>query len=146
VRALSRLPAFQGDAAERATRRIAELANIAGLTVLHDSTAVPEAAGTWPALWVLLPTSEARDALLRAQWGSGLGFSLPFVHALPDYPQYAGVVPRATAGTLPHARDLAGRVLSISNSPWLDDARFAQVCGLLRAAVVQADGMPQPVP
>jgi len=131
VQALQRLPAFLAEGAQRAARRRERLARIPGITVLADSPAAPGAAGTWPVLLLLLPDQARRDAVLRGHWGAGLGLGLPFVHALPDYPQYAGAVPPAAAGALPHARSLAARLLAVSNSPWLDEARFEQVCALL---------------
>ncbi len=135
VRALARLADFQRQAALQAAERLQRLAAIAGLEVVHDSPAVARAEGVWPVLLLRLPTRAARDAMLQRHWGAGWGLSLPFVQALPDYPRYAGVVPRAVPQSLPHARDWAGRLLAVSNSPWLDDARFAAVCAALRAVL-----------
>jgi hypothetical protein len=39
------------------------------------------------------------------------------------------------AGEIPRARDLAARLFSISNSPWLDDARFAHLLTAIRRAI-----------
>lgn len=134
VKALARLPAFLAEGTARAAWRQARLTGIAGLQVLTDSPAAAAAAGTWPVLMVLLPTQARRDAALQALWGVGLGVSLPFVHALPDYQRYADIVPRAEPDALPNARSLASRVLSIGNSPWLDDAQFEQICRVLEAS------------
>lgn len=135
VRALARLPGFLAECTEQARRRRSRLAGIPGVLVLDDSEAVPCAAGAWPVFLVLLPTRDHRDSVLRAAWGSGWGLSLPFAHALPDYPSLAdAVVPQA----LPHARDMAARLLAISNSPWLDDARFARLCETLTAHCASA--------
>lgn len=128
VRALQRLPGFLDEGRARALRRRDRLTRIYGLQVLGDSPSMPDATGVWPVLMVRMPSAAQRDAAIAALWGRGCGLSLPFVHALPDYPRYAGVVPAAEARALPHARDLAARLLAISNSPWLDDARFDQVC------------------
>ncbi|KAF1047891.1 DegT/DnrJ/EryC1/StrS family aminotransferase [Xylophilus sp.] len=131
VQALRRLPAFLAEAQARAHRRTAQLAGLPGLrTVLHDSPA--GARGTWPVLLVLLDGAARRDGLLRDHWGDGNGLSVPFVRALPDYARYRACVPPAASEELPHARDLAARLLAISNSPWLDDERFARLCALLR--------------
>ena len=138
VRALARLPQFQRQAALQAADRLPRLAAIAGVEPVGDSPAVALAAGAWPVLLVRLPTRALRDAVLTQHWGRGWGLGVPFVQALPDYRRYAAVVPPAPAQALPHARDWAGRLLSISNSPWLDEARFAAVCAALRAAVDQA--------
>ena len=134
VRALARLPAFLAEGTARAAARRAQLAALPGITVLADSTTASDAHGTWPAIWLLLPTQAARETVLRQHWGAGCGLALPFVHALPDYPQYAHAVPPASPQELPHARDLAARVLSVSNSPWLDAARSSQVLAALAQA------------
>ncbi|MDB5850413.1 MAG: nucleotide sugar aminotransferase [Rhodoferax sp.] len=131
--ALARLPAFLAEGTARALQRRARLARIQSLQVLTDSAAVPGAAGVWPVLMLLMPNPAARDAALRALWGAGCGVSLPFVQALPDYPAYADVVPSAGPGALPGARALAGRLMGISNSAWLDDETFESVCGVLEA-------------
>ncbi|MDB5896001.1 MAG: nucleotide sugar aminotransferase, partial [Rhodoferax sp.] len=133
VKALARLPVFLAEGKKRAGARAARLSCIAGLQVMTDSTAVPDAAGVWPLMLVMLPDATRRDAALARLWGAGCGVSLPFVHALPDYAQYAGVVPSAPPDELPRARALAGRMLAVSNSPWLDDERFEGVCRVLEA-------------
>lgn len=135
VRALQRLPAFLAAASERGRRRAARLATIPGLRVMGDSAAVTGAAGSWPVLMVLMPDAASRNAVLHALWGAGCGVSLPFVHTLADYERYAAVVPRLPADALPNARDLAGRLLAISNSPWLEEARFESVFRTLAEAV-----------
>ena len=134
VRALQRLPAFLASAGERGRRRAARLAAIPGLKVLGDSPAVTGAAGTWPVLMVLMPDRASRDAALGQLWGAGCGVSLPFVHTLADYERYASVVPAVAVAALPNARALAGRLLAVSNSPWLDEARFESVCRALARA------------
>lgn len=129
VRALKRLPAFQADLHQLAVRRLPELRAINGITVLEDE----EGKGTWPVFAILMPDRADRDAALQVLWGSGCGVSLPFVHALPDYPYLQELMPAAALEkrALPNARRLAGRILSISNSPWLDDASFSYICATL---------------
>ncbi|MBX9715587.1 MAG: hypothetical protein K2X42_03225, partial [Burkholderiaceae bacterium] len=62
-------------------------------------------------------------------WMSGAGVSRLYIHALPDYPY----LKHAVSGDVPNARDFAARMLTVSNSPWLDDARFEEVCRQLEA-------------
>ena len=138
VKALGRLPRFLAEGRERARARAARLSGIAGLQVMTDSAAVPGAAGVWPLMMVMLPNEVSRDAALAQLWGAGCGVSLPFVHALPDYPHYTEVVPSAAPNELPHARALAARMLAVSNSPWLDDERFEWVCRVLGAYASRA--------
>ena len=127
--AATRLPAFLEQLSAQAQRRLPRLRLIAGIEVLDDSAG---AQGTWPFLLLLLPDQQRRDAALTQLWTSGLGVSRLFINALPDYTYLAGVVP---AQHVPNARDFAARSLSISNSPWVDDADFEQVCRALETVL-----------
>ena len=132
ARALQRLAAFQQQTADQARNRIAQL-KVCGFEVLED--AVPHVQGVWPVLLLRLPSPQCRDAMLQAHWGDGSGLSLPFVHVLPDYGRYDHVLAAARQDDVTQARDWAQRLLAISNSPWLDDARFARLLGDLQQAV-----------
>ncbi|GGH67097.1 hypothetical protein GCM10010975_36570 [Comamonas phosphati] len=135
-RALERLAAFQRQTAEQAQRRRTQLAAIPGIDVVAD--AAPQARGTWPVILLRLPSRAARDALLRAHWGDGSGLSLPFVHVLTDYGRYDHVLASARHDRVDQARDWAGRLLAVSNSPWLDDGRFAQLLQILQQTALDA--------
>ena len=126
--ALRRLPEFIEITRNQAERRIAGLAAIPGIKVMADA---PDGQGVWPFFMVLMPSRETRDAALARLWDSGLGVSRLYIHALPDYPYLDGRLGTADA---PHARDFAARMLTISNSPWLDAPSFEQVCQILEAA------------
>ncbi|HUW53618.1 MAG TPA: DegT/DnrJ/EryC1/StrS family aminotransferase [Rhodanobacter sp.] len=126
--AAARLPAFLDQLSALAQRRRPRLHRIDGITVLDDP---PGANGTWPFLLLLLPDQQRRDAALAQLWQASLGVSRLYIHALPDYAYLAGVVPPQR---VPNARDFAARSLSISNSPWMTDADFEAVCGVLEAA------------
>ena len=110
------------DISERAVRRAGMLER-AGAEVLRDD---PGGEGVWPFFMVLMPDRDRRDRALGALWRSGLGVSKLFVRALPDYPYLAGAV---EGGPCPAARDLAGRMLTVTNTYWLDDAAFARLAG-----------------
>ncbi len=88
--------------------------------------------GTWPYFMVLLPTVEARDAVLSRLWPAGLGVSRLFIHALPDYPYLAPLVGNAD---VPNARDFAARMLTVSNSPWLSEEGFLEICLVLERCI-----------
>ena len=130
-KALRRLSAFQQQTAEQAKARVAQL-RACGLEVLDDITV--DSQGVWPVILLRLPSQQARDAVLQAHWGDGSGLSLPFVHVLPDYGRYDHVLGAASHDDVSRARDWAQRLLAISNSPWLDDARFARVLANIQAA------------
>lgn len=135
AKALRRLAAFQRQASEQAGLRIARL-QACGLEVVQD--AVPGVQGVWPVILLRMPSQQARDVVLRTHWGGGWGLSLPFVHVLPDYGRYDHVLGAARGDTVGQARDWAQRLLAISNSPWLDEARFAELAGHLRSVVQHA--------
>ena len=132
ARALRRLKAFQQQNAAQAQARVAQL-KACGLELVQD--AVLHAQGVWPVILLRLPSQQIRDAVLQAHWGDGSGLSLPFVHVLPDYGRYDHVLAAARHDDVTQARDWAQRLLAISNSPWLDDARFARLLATLQRAV-----------
>lgn len=133
ARAFARLPAFLAACTAQAQVRKARLARIAGVDVIDDGG---NAQGTWPFLLLRLPNEATRDAALRMLWGNGAGVSRLFIHALPDYAYLADLVGRHD---VPNARALAATTLTISNSPWLDDARFEAICATLEVVAGQAD-------
>ncbi|MGN6519542.1 MAG: DegT/DnrJ/EryC1/StrS family aminotransferase [Dokdonella sp.] len=132
ARAFARLPAFLADGALRARRRRARLAALDGVEVPGDPAGTD---GTWPFLIVQLPDEAARDRVLARLWHEGRGVSRLFIHALPDYGYLRGVVAPAD---VPNARRFAATTLTISNSPWLDDADFESVCAVIEG-VLQAE-------
>jgi len=127
--ALPRLPASLFMLADQAATRIERLRMIQGLTVIDDPA---DSRGTWPFLMVLMPTARARDAALARLWTAGMGVSRLFIHALPDYPYLAA---QLGAVDVPNARDFAARMLTISNSPWLEASDFDRICSTLEAAL-----------
>lgn len=127
--AAARLPAFLEALAAQAQARVPRLQRIEGVHVFADP---PGAQGTWPFLLLRLPDARTRDAALDRLWTAGLGVSRLFIHALPDYAYLADRVPRQDT---PNARDFAARTLTISNSPWLDDAGFETICRTLEGVL-----------
>ncbi|MFI4969185.1 MAG: DegT/DnrJ/EryC1/StrS family aminotransferase [Lysobacterales bacterium] len=126
ARAFDRLPAFLDACAVQARRRKAQLARIDGIEVIDDPV---DAAGTWPFLLLRLRSETLRDAALHGLWGAGLGVSRLFIHALPDYGYLQRII---SEPAVPNARAFAATTLTISNSPWLDDAAFEQICSTLQ--------------
>jgi perosamine synthetase len=127
--ALQRLPAFLQHTRAQALKRVQALQS-AGLKVINDTT---DAQGVWPFLMVVMPSTQRRDQALQQLTPLGLGVSRLFMQALNDYDYLQTTLKPHYAQTLAtsHARDFAGRMLTISNSPWLSDAQFARVVDIL---------------
>jgi dTDP-4-amino-4,6-dideoxygalactose transaminase len=127
--ALERLPAFLAAGTRRAARRKARLQTIAGVAVADDAEG---AAGVWPFFQVLMPTERARDAALGRLWQEGLGVGRLYIHALPDY---AYLPPMSGSSNIDNARDFAARMLVISNSEWLSEESFEEICSGLERSI-----------
>lgn len=125
-RASRRLPGFIQLCSAQACRRIKRLGLIQSIDVLSDAPGI--GVGTWPMLMILMPDQASRDRALQRLWRSTLGVTRLFIHALPDYPELAGLVGDCD---VPNARDLASRMLTISNSPWLADEDFEKIAIVL---------------
>jgi len=123
--AAARWPAFLAERRAQASPRVARLQQIDGLEVIRPGA---DAEGSWPFLLLRLPDEALRNAVLARLWTAGVGVSRLFVHALPDYAYLADRVPREP---MPNARDFAQRTLTLSNSPWLDDATFEEVATVI---------------
>jgi dTDP-4-amino-4,6-dideoxygalactose transaminase len=127
--ALKRLPGFLATLRQQAEQRLERLAAIPGIKVMADT---PGGQGTWPFFMVLMPSQTARDAALAKLWNSGLGVSRLYIHALSDYPYLAE---RLGQMEIPNAREFAARMLTISNSHWLDENGFDQICHALEKII-----------
>lgn len=125
--ALERLPEFLENGRVRAEERRSVLRALKGVHVLDD---IPGTKGVWPFLMVLMPDRQRRDRALGQLWPAGLGVTKLFIHALPDYPFLASCF---TAGRndCPNARDMADRMLTISNTHWLGDNDFTHITDVL---------------
>jgi perosamine synthetase len=126
ARASSRLADFLHVTHAQARRRVARLKQIAGIRVLDDRGA--EASGVWPVLMVVMSDGQQRDRVLDRLWRSPLGVSRMFIDTLPDT---AGLAAIECSAGLANARSFAARMLTISNSPWLDDRRFDEILAVL---------------
>jgi perosamine synthetase len=126
--AFRRLPVALIENSERGRRRAKELERIRGLRVIND---LPQSNGTRPFFMVVFGTREARDRALSRLWLSGLGVSRLFIRDLTGYPDLREIVPAAPA---PNAASLAERCLTITNSAWLSETDFLDICGALELA------------
>ncbi|GHT93899.1 hypothetical protein AGMMS49545_14210 [Betaproteobacteria bacterium] len=140
ARALPRLPDFLKRTREQAQFRCERLRQIPRLRVLADADGRQ---GVWPFLMLLMPDAKSRDALLAQLWSSPHGVTRLFLHALPDYALLNKIIP--VKDSVPHARNFAARLLTISNSLWLEDTAFEHICQTLEAAVQSAGAFPSPL-
>lgn len=128
ARAFARWPDFVDAAARRGMERAARLRAVPGIRVVGDEGG---AQGTWPFLMVCFEEPARRDAVLSDLWAAGTGVSRLFIHALPDY-DYLGRIVAPTSA--PNARAFAASMLTVSNSPWLDEAAFDAILVRIRQA------------
>jgi len=66
---------------------------------------------------------------MKRLWTAGIGVSRLFVHAIPDYPGLG-----IRDAEIPNARDFAARMFTISNSLFLTDPEFQQICSVIEAS------------
>lgn len=126
--AFLRLPAFLDALQKQAYQRSEQLQSISGIDVIVDQ----HGRGVWPFLMVLLPTGQHRDAVLKQLWTSPLGVTRLFIHPLSQYDYLQPILP---ASSMPNAEDFAARMFTITNSLWLTDAQFSQICEVIQDAV-----------
>lgn len=128
---LERMPGFLRDCADRAMKHLETLRALEDVTVLSDR---PGQSGVWPFLMVLMPGKDERDKALDQLWRAGLGVTKLFVKALPDY---AFLSPHLDGGPVdcPNARNMADRMLTVTNSHWLSDGDFARIAAALEASL-----------
>jgi perosamine synthetase len=123
--AFKRLPSVLMENAERGRRRAKQLDGIRGLRVVND---LPRTHGTWPFLMVLFETEAACEQALSRLWCSGLGVTRLYVSDLSGYADLRDIVPGPPG---PNARSFSHRCLTISNSAWVSDAEFSEICEAL---------------
>jgi dTDP-4-amino-4,6-dideoxygalactose transaminase len=85
---------------------------------------------------VLMPGRESRDRALDKLWRAGLGVTKLFVRALPDYSFLAPCF-EAGQSNFPNARDLADRMLTITNTHWLGNEDFTRILDALKKSLEQ---------
>lgn len=125
AQAIKRLPDFLTQTRQQALKRSERLKQIQGVTVLTDTNGQQ---GVWPFLMVLMPDARRCKMALDLLWRRTLGVTRLFIHALPDYVFLQNIV---SATDVPNARDFASRMLTLSNSLWLHDDDFEDICQIL---------------
>lgn len=128
AKAVSRLPYFIEKTTDQALCRIKQLQEIKGVHVIEENNNK----GTWPFLMVLLPSKNIRDDILNKLWQEPLGVSRLFIHDLPNYQYLNSVVPQIA---MPNAQDFADRMLTITNSLWLEDIHFKTICQTIKSCL-----------
>ena len=129
--AIERLPLFLEDAATRAENRLRILLELEGIRIITDR---PGTRGVWPFFMVLMPSREQRDAVLGKLWRAGLGVTKLFTRALPDY-SFLVCDFESGRADCPNAKDIADRMLTISNTRWLKDRDFTSIVAVLKESL-----------
>jgi len=135
----ARLPDFLHKTRAQARRRLPLLQQLAAKTGgrLRIVGAAAADKAQWPFFMLLMPDKASRDALLQRLWPSADGVSRLFIHALGDYAYLQPFLGEQPA--TPHARNLAERMLTISNSLWLANGRFEKLCHIIEQALLAGD-------
>jgi dTDP-4-amino-4,6-dideoxygalactose transaminase len=128
--ALERLPGYLDQGRIRAAGRLALLRGLDGVVALTDKSGF---SGIWPFFMLILPDKEARDRVLRQLWPAGVGVSKLFARALPDYDFLASFARNPL--DCPQARALADRMLTVTNTHWLDDETFSLILDQIRRSL-----------
>jgi perosamine synthetase len=129
ARTTARWSHYRDFTARQAQRRSARLRDIAGVRLIDDA---PGAQGVWPVLTVLMPDAATREKVLSGLWHIGVGIGVPFAFVLADYPLLDSII---HADAVANARGLAARVLTITNSHWLDDATFDRIADCIEVVI-----------
>jgi perosamine synthetase len=129
ARTAARWSHYQDLTVRQAQVRSAQLRDIAGIRLIEDA---PGAQGVWPVLMVLMPDAATRKKVLSGLWHIGVGIGVPFAFVLADYPLLDNIMP---ADAVANARGLAARVLTITNSHWLDDATFDRIVDCIEVVI-----------
>jgi len=131
LKAAARLPAFLQAAQIQAQQRLPQLAAaVAANGGKLIGAALEPAKAVWPFFMILMPSRAARDKALARLWAGPEGVSRLFIHALGDYAYLKPALGQQPS--TPHARDFAARMLTISNSLWLDNRCFEKLCHILK--------------
>ncbi len=119
--ALVRLPIFLQQSQIQAQQRIHQLKKIKGLTVVSQTD---DHVDTHPFIYVLMPSEQTRDAVLKSLWQQGLGVGRLFIHAISDYDYLKSYIQHSNT---PNAQDFAARGFIISNSHWMREQDFLKI-------------------
>lgn len=125
-----RLQTFLDETTKQAQPRIKKLENIPSLRVIKGREGQKS---IWPFITVMMKDEKSRDRALQTLWPSPYGVTRLFVHSLGQYDYL-----RPYLGDdfyTPNADDFAARMLTISNSLWLDDDMFDKILVTLEKSI-----------
>ena len=125
AQAAIRLPEQWKQLRSQAKRRIKQLQNIPYLYVFTEDI---NSVGTFPFILLLVDNALRCEKILAELWHSNLGVTKLFVRSISHYPNLAHFNTRTT----PHAEQFAARSFTISNSLWMNDAKFEQILNILK--------------
>ncbi|EJF89289.1 DegT/DnrJ/EryC1/StrS family aminotransferase [Bartonella tamiae] len=132
ARALQRYPVFLEKIKTQAKRRIDHLHTIPSIHVIKGIT---KETNIWPFLILLMPDRKSRDQALETLWPSPYGVTRLFVHALANYNYLKPFLDNQD--NTPNAINFADRLLTISNSLWMNDDDFDCIIKILKQSLPQ---------
>ena len=129
--AASRLPDYLEKTSKQAQERVKILEEIPNLIVIKGS---PNSKGVHPFIMLLFPSLTARDTALQKLTPLGLGVSRLFAYPLNEYDYLKPYLSSADleSNHFPMAKDFSERLLTISNSLWLEDAKFHEIIEIIK--------------
>ena len=129
--AASRLPDYFKKTAKQAVKRIKILEEIPNLIVIKDNY---NSKGVYPFIMLLFPSQITRDTALENLTPLGLGASRLFAYPLNEYDYLKSCLSSADLepNQFPVAKDFSKRLLTMSNSLWLEDAQFHRIIEVMK--------------
>jgi UDP-2-acetamido-2-deoxy-ribo-hexuluronate aminotransferase len=100
--------------------------------LLQTPVRVPESEAAWAVYAVLLPDSDARARVQAACQAQGVATAIYYPKPLHHQPAYAT---HHQGGSLPHAEDIATRVMALPMHPDLTEAQLDHVCDVVADAL-----------
>jgi dTDP-4-amino-4,6-dideoxygalactose transaminase len=122
--ALNRLNNFLDSNRKKAVSRLRKLEKIKGLKVLTTH----EPKETWPFIVLIIPNQKIRDQMIAALWSKSLGVGRLFIEEISNYDY---LKPYFKKTNVPAGKQFAANTMIISNSPWLTDKHFSEICRVL---------------
>jgi dTDP-4-amino-4,6-dideoxygalactose transaminase len=129
---LAKLTAFDAEIAAR--ERVARHYDRRLGNLLQTPARVPDSEAAWAVYAVLLPDGATRDRVQAACQAEGVATAIYYPKPLHHQPAYAE---HHRGGSLPHAEDVATRIMALPIHPDLTEAQLDHACDVVAGALAQ---------